>query len=84
LTEERATGRRVDDVALSGRELAVLPLVCHGLTNDAIGHQLEITEGTAKAHVSSLLKKVGAVNRAELCAKAVALQIMKLPAEESD
>jgi len=54
------------------------------LTNDAIGHQLEITEGTAKAHVSSLLKKVGAVNRAELCAKAVALQIMKLPAEESD
>jgi DNA-binding CsgD family transcriptional regulator len=50
---------------LTRREEQVLQLVAHGLSNAQIAERLYIVEGTAKTHVKSVLRKLGAANRAE-------------------
>jgi DNA-binding NarL/FixJ family response regulator len=56
---------------LTDREREVLPFVVKGLTNKDIARILKFTEFTAKAHVRSLLSKLGAADRTELVAIAV-------------
>jgi DNA-binding NarL/FixJ family response regulator len=51
--------------ALTERELEVLRLLAHGLTNKEIAAALVITERTAKFHVSAILSKLGAGNRTD-------------------
>jgi two-component system, NarL family, response regulator LiaR len=58
-------------VDLSCRELEILELLTHGLTNAQIGAQLAISRATVKFHVSSILGKLGAVSRTEAVALAV-------------
>lgn len=53
---------------LTPRELEVLALVAEGLTNRAIGSRLFISPKTASVHVSAILAKFGAKNRAEAAA----------------
>ncbi|WP_322411581.1 helix-turn-helix transcriptional regulator [Microbacterium invictum] len=71
----RPTGRAVetsDDGGLTGltpRERQVLELVAEGLTNAQIGARLYISPKTASVHVSAILAKVGAANRAEAAAR---------------
>lgn len=48
---------------LTTRELEVLKLVCRGYTNRQISEKLFISIHTAKAHVSSLIRKLEADNR---------------------
>ena len=50
--------------ALTFRELEVLGLASHGLTNGAIGERLFITENTVKAHMRKLLVRLDARDRA--------------------
>ncbi|MHB8691434.1 MAG: LuxR C-terminal-related transcriptional regulator [Solirubrobacteraceae bacterium] len=50
---------------LSRRELEVIELVASGATNAQIADRLVITEGTAKAHVKRILRKLGVSNRVE-------------------
>jgi DNA-binding NarL/FixJ family response regulator len=57
---------------LSGRERDVLRLLAGGKRNREIASSLEITVGTVKLHVSSILGKLGVVDRTE--AVTVALQ----------
>lgn len=66
----------------SVQQLAVLDLLVTGLSNDEIGMRMHISEETVKKHVSALLRKFSAANRAELAAKAVALGILKLTPEQ--
>ncbi|MFB7892915.1 AAA family ATPase [Microbacterium sp. NPDC056044] len=54
--------------ALTPRELQVLELVAEGLTNPQIGQRLFISPKTASVHVSAILAKIGAANRAEAAA----------------
>jgi DNA-binding NarL/FixJ family response regulator len=63
---------RMSRVNLSTRELDVLRLLVGGKRNREIASSLDITEGTVKLHVSSILGKLGAVDRTE--AVTVALQ----------
>ncbi|WP_240340429.1 response regulator transcription factor [Nocardioides sp. SYSU D00038] len=56
---------------LSHRELEVLRLVAAGHTNAQIGAELFISRKTAEHHVSSILTKLGATNRAEAAALAI-------------
>jgi DNA-binding CsgD family transcriptional regulator len=53
---------------LSRRELEVLALLAGGATNAQIAAKLFVTEGTAKAHVGHILRKLGAGNRVEAAA----------------
>ncbi|WP_161786600.1 ATP-binding protein [Demequina mangrovi] len=54
--------------SLTSREQEVLALVAGGLTNPQIGARLHIAPKTASVHVSAILAKVGAANRAEAAA----------------
>jgi two-component system NarL family response regulator len=63
---------RVSRSQLSSREVEVLRLLVGGRRNREIARSLDITEGTVKLHVSSILGKLGAADRTE--AVTVALQ----------
>jgi NarL family two-component system response regulator LiaR len=58
-----------DDLTLRERE--VLALLVEGLTNPQIAERLVVSRSTAKAHVSNILSKLGASNRAEAIALAL-------------
>ncbi|MDX1614144.1 MAG: response regulator transcription factor [Candidatus Promineifilaceae bacterium] len=59
------------DFALTKRELEVLTLLAEGLNNREIADQLFISRATVKAHVSHILNKMTASNRAEAIALAL-------------
>ena len=54
--------------SLTPRELQVLELIAEGFTNPQIGQRLFISPKTASVHVSAILAKIGAANRAEAAA----------------
>ena len=73
-TEDPYTpSNRADGIGLAGRladhltarETVVLRLMALGLGNKEIASRLDISEHTAKFHVSSLLAKLGAASRTE-------------------
>ena len=51
---------------LTAREEEVLLTVARGRTNDEIARELFITQSTVKAHLASLMRKLGARNRVEV------------------
>ena len=55
---------------LTEREREVLVLVAHGLSNSEIATQLFISPATAKTHVSRVMMKLGARDRAQLVSMA--------------
>ncbi|MDQ6824839.1 MAG: response regulator transcription factor [Candidatus Eremiobacteraeota bacterium] len=61
---------------LSAREREVLALVSQGLSNKQIATQLSIAERTVKFHVTSILGKLGAENRAQAVALATNRRII--------
>jgi len=74
LAELRGTGRDAatrppaPEHTLSARELEILQLVAHGLSNREIGRRLSITEGTVKTHVHNALQKLNMDNRIQAAA----------------
>jgi DNA-binding NarL/FixJ family response regulator len=61
----RAVSARTRLEALTGRELEVVVAVAQGLSNAQIGRRLFMSEATVKAHVSSILAKLGLTNRVQ-------------------
>lgn len=59
------------DAGLSGREIEVLRLVGEGATNAEIARALHIGEGTARNHVSHILRKLGLRDRTRAALYAV-------------
>lgn len=57
--------RQTIDTELSEQQKRVLLLLSEGHANKAIAWVLGVEEATAKAHVSSILKKVGLTNRTQ-------------------
>src|SRR5205807_8545291 len=56
---------------LTPRQREVLGLIVEGLDNRQIAERLEITERTARAHVSAVLRRLGASNRTQAAVAAV-------------
>jgi NarL family two-component system response regulator LiaR len=56
---------------LTDRQKQVLALIVEGLSNAEIAEQLFISPATARYHVSTILSKLGAANRAEAAALAI-------------
>lgn len=55
----------------------MLELLRHGLSNRGIGHRLDITARTAKAHVASIMLKLSAKDRAEAVAWGFELGLLR-------
>jgi DNA-binding NarL/FixJ family response regulator len=66
--DERSTGV---PVSLSRREQQVLRLVVAGHSNEKIGEGLAMDAGTARNHVSRILRKLGVDNRVQAAVRAV-------------
>ena len=69
---------RVTRSQLSTRELEVLRLLVAGRRNREIAGTLDITEGTVKLHVSSILGKLGVTDRTEAVTRALQRGIVQL------
>lgn len=63
---------------LTDREREVLELVTRGLTNQEIANRLNIALKTVKAHVSSILQKLGLENRVQAALYALRHHIVQL------
>jgi DNA-binding NarL/FixJ family response regulator len=63
LTRPATARKKVD--ALTPRERDVLALVGRGLSNQEIGRELHLAEGTVKAHLSSILRSLDVQNRVQ-------------------
>jgi DNA-binding NarL/FixJ family response regulator len=50
---------------LTPQQFRVLGMLCAGLLNKQIGDDLQITEATVKAHMTVILRKLGAANRTQ-------------------
>jgi DNA-binding NarL/FixJ family response regulator len=61
----------ISAVEVSQREIDVLRLISDGLSNIQIGDRLHLSPRTVEKHVSSLLRKTNANNRAELVRYAI-------------
>lgn len=68
--EEEHTSRGTG-IDLSAREVELLKLLAHGLSNKAIAQRLSISENTVKYHIKHILQKMHLSNRAEAAAFAV-------------
>ena len=78
-----AVPRPRDKGLLTPRELEVLALMRKGLSNVEIGRQLGITERTVKGHVTEMLVKLGATDRASAVARGFELGILALAASSA-
>jgi two-component system, NarL family, nitrate/nitrite response regulator NarL len=76
LFESRATDSSLEDYGLTPAEVEVLAKAATGKSNKAIGRELERAPGTVRAHMSSILRKLGAKNRGE--AIVIAMRIDKV------
>jgi DNA-binding NarL/FixJ family response regulator len=50
---------------LTVQQFRVFGMLCSGRINKQIAHELEITEATVKAHMTAILRKLGAANRTQ-------------------
>lgn len=69
--------QRVQEPALTEREVQILRLLAQGKSNRVIGAALHITEGTVKSHLKSLFAKLDATSRAEAIALAAKRGLIK-------
>ena len=72
----QATGRRPGGAAdqvepLTPREIDVLRLAAEGMTNRAIGHELDISHRTVQGHLANVYGKLGVNSRTEAVTEAL-------------
>ena len=77
LLGQLARGETPTAHGLSAREVEVLRLLAHGTTNEAIGRALHLSLNTVKTHVSHILAKLDAPDRAAAAARAAALGLLE-------
>ncbi|MEU3553267.1 response regulator [Streptomyces fragilis] len=68
---------RTPHATLTRRETEVLSLVAEGLSNQAIGRRLHLTEGTVKSHLARVYAKLGTGSRTAAVATASDLGLIR-------
>jgi DNA-binding NarL/FixJ family response regulator len=64
--------------SLTPKEREVLALIARGRSNDEIGRDLFISEGTVKTHVAAILRKLGVRDRVQAAVIAVESRVSGL------
>jgi DNA-binding NarL/FixJ family response regulator len=75
----RTWRRSASEGALTEREREIARLIAAGASNPEIARRLFLSRKTVERHVSNVLKKVGARNRAELAARVAGLEVEGTP-----
>jgi DNA-binding NarL/FixJ family response regulator len=70
---------RARGVGLTDRELGILKAVARGLSNQAIGKELWVTEQTVKFHLTNIYRKLGVANRTEAARYAFEHDLVETP-----
>ena len=60
---------------LTPQQFRVLTMLCSGRLNKQIAHDLQITEATVKAHMTAIMRKLGAANRTQAVLLAARLTV---------
>ncbi|WP_031226123.1 response regulator [Streptomyces roseochromogenus] len=68
---------RAPGTSLTRRETEVLALVAEGLSNQAVGRRLHLTEGTVKSHLARVYTKLGVDSRTAAVATATDLGLIR-------
>ncbi|WBO66454.1 response regulator [Streptomyces camelliae] len=68
---------RTPGTSLTRRETEVLALVAEGLSNQAVGRRLHLTEGTVKSHLARVYAKLGVDSRTAAVAAAGDLGLIR-------
>jgi DNA-binding NarL/FixJ family response regulator len=63
--EPNAEGGGAKAAGLTEREFTILKAVARGLSNQAIGKEMWVTEQTVKFHLTNIYRKLGVANRTE-------------------
>lgn len=64
---------------LTERELTIMKAVARGLSNQAIGRELWVTEQTVKFHLTNIYRKLGVANRTEAARWAFVRGLVETP-----
>lgn len=84
--EERETARRISE--LTPQQFRVLQMVSTGLLNKQIAWELGVSEATIKAHMTAIMRKLGAGNRTQAVLLAGKLAVdpdsVEAPPEEGE
>ncbi|MFE2849856.1 response regulator [Streptomyces lavendulae] len=78
---DRRAAARVRVEALTAREREVLGFLGSGFSNGQIARRLRLAEGTVKAHVSSILARLGVDNRAAAAVVAHEAGVVPVPSD---
>jgi len=68
--------KKIEELALSDREMEVLQLISEGMSNKEIGEKLFLSESTIKTHVSNLFVKLDVKRRTQAVSKAKEVKII--------
>jgi DNA-binding NarL/FixJ family response regulator len=71
-------------VHLTPRQRDVLTLLCEGLPNKLICRRLNISSGTVKAHISSILRELGVSSRLQAVVAARETSLLAVDYESSE
>ncbi len=73
---------------LTPQQFRVFTMLCSGRLNKQIAHELQVTEATVKAHMTAVMRKLGAANRTQVVLLAARLTMnpddLKPQPEEAD
>ncbi len=69
---------------LTPRQIEVLALLCEGLPNKLICRRLNISPGTVKAHISSILRELGVASRLQAVVAARRRGLVEAPRDAID
>ena len=76
--------RPAEKIHLTPRQRDVLALLCEGLPNKLICRRLNISSGTVKAHISSILRELGVSSRLQAVVAARASELLCADYENSE
>ena len=62
---------------LSNRELQILTLLVHGLSNRELAKELNVSVETVKTHMRNILRKLAASGRTEAATKALESELVR-------